>query len=514
MLRDYQQKAVNEINKTLINNQRACFTLATGGGKTFIFSYLASKSTLKTLILVNREELLEQTMDTLVSLGNISSKITSKTKEKPNTRITVGMVETVHRRYKDLNEFEFLIIDECHRLEFAKVLDNYKGKVLGCSATPLTDKVEYYHDDNGTKWRRKLPLSKYYHNLVQGAGISELLDKDMLVRDKYYVQPNEALSELKTDQSGEFSKSSEDKVFNNKASLESVLNCYLKYCKGEKTMIFSSNTKVNTALVKLFKDAGLNARGYDSKSKGVNRKELISWFKREPDAILLNVGVFTTGFDCKEVQSIILNRATTSLALYLQMVGRGGRITDKIYKPFFKVVDLGGNLARFGKWSDPRDWAIMFNQEEVKKVQKSDVEPLQECDNCGALVASDECEFCGHVKVKGVFKGGKIELVPLDELPPPNAEKIINYVEKTGGGVNKAREILAKYLVDMVICAGTSTETLIRTYESGEMRVRLKRVVTPIYFAIQRSKLEGNRVRTLEYYLNFCEKKIKKLFEK
>ena len=489
MLRDYQQTAVNEIKETLRNNQRACFTLATGGGKTFIFSYLASTSPLKTLILVNREELLEQTLDTLTSLGNISSKITAKNRAKPNTRITVGMVETVHRRYKDLNEFEFLIIDECHRLEFAKVLENYTGKVLGCSATPLTDKVEYYHDDNGAKWRRKLPLSKYYHNLVQGAGISELLAKDMLVRDKYYVQPNEALGELKTDQSGEFSKSSEDKVFNNRASLESVLNSYLKYCKGEKTMIFSSNTKVNTALVNLFQEAGLNARGYDSKSKGVNRKELIEWFKSEPDAILLNVGVFTTGFDCKEVQAIILNRATTSLALYLQMVGRGGRITDKIYKPYFKVVDLGGNLSRFGKWSDPRDWGIMFNQEEVKRVQKSDVETLQECQNCGALVESDECEFCGHVRVRGTFRGGKIELVPLEKLPPPNSKKIIEYVEKTGGGVNKARELLGKYLVDMVICAGTSTETLERTYQSGEMRLRLKKVVTPIYFAIQKEQV-------------------------
>ena len=108
MLRDYQQTAVNEIKETLRNNQRACFTLATGGGKTFIFSYLASTSPLKTLILVNREELLEQTLDTLTSLGNISSKITAKNRAKPNTRITVGMVETVHRRYKDLNEFEFL----------------------------------------------------------------------------------------------------------------------------------------------------------------------------------------------------------------------------------------------------------------------------------------------------------------------------------------------------------------------------------------------------------------------
>ena len=56
------------------------------------------------------------------------------------------------------------------------------------------------------------------------------------------------------------------------------------------------------------------------------RQDLISAFKLGEISVLVNVDIFTEGFDCPDVSFIQLARPTKSLSLYLQQVGRGLRI--------------------------------------------------------------------------------------------------------------------------------------------------------------------------------------------
>ncbi|MEM1123880.1 MAG: helicase-related protein, partial [Bacteroidota bacterium] len=88
------------------------------------------------------------------------------------------------------------------------------------------------------------------------------------------------------------------------------------------------------------------------------RKEILQWFKVTPNAVLTSVGILTTGFDEPTIEGIMLNRATRSLALYYQMIGRGSRVIPG--KSTFEVVDLGNNAARFGLWSAEVDWQKIF----------------------------------------------------------------------------------------------------------------------------------------------------------
>jgi type I site-specific restriction endonuclease len=74
--------------------------------------------------------------------------------------------------------------------------------------------------------------------------------------------------------------------------------------------------------------------------------------------VLTSVGILTTGFDEPTVQTIILNRATRSLTLYHQMIGRGSRRLPQ--KDRFKVLDLGNNVRRFGYWQDYINWQDAF----------------------------------------------------------------------------------------------------------------------------------------------------------
>jgi type I site-specific restriction endonuclease len=96
----------------------------------------------------------------------------------------------------------------------------------------------------------------------------------------------------------------------------------------------------------------------DSTFSDKDRKDVLLWFKNTPDAILTSVGILTTGFDEPTVQTIILNRATRSLTLYHQMIGRGSRRLPN--KDKFKLIDLGNNVRRFGLWQDYLNWHDAF----------------------------------------------------------------------------------------------------------------------------------------------------------
>jgi superfamily II DNA or RNA helicase len=96
----------------------------------------------------------------------------------------------------------------------------------------------------------------------------------------------------------------------------------------------------------------------DSTFSEKDRKDVLEWFKVTPDAILSSVGILTTGFDEPTVETIILNRATRSLTLYHQMIGRGSRRLPN--KDKFKLIDLGNNVRRFGLWQDFINWQDAF----------------------------------------------------------------------------------------------------------------------------------------------------------
>jgi superfamily II DNA or RNA helicase len=107
-----------------------------------------------------------------------------------------------------------------------------------------------------------------------------------------------------------------------------------------------------------FRNAGYDIRHLDNKNTAAERREILKWFRDTPNAVLTSVGILTTGFDEPSVEAIILNRATRSMTLYYQMIGRGSRIFGK--KDEFTVIDLGNNVARFGLWEGFVDWKSIF----------------------------------------------------------------------------------------------------------------------------------------------------------
>jgi superfamily II DNA or RNA helicase len=335
-LRPYQKDLLDRINAS--KDTRNCIQAATGFGKTAVFSHLANNYKGRVLILVNRVELLDQTVEIIT---RTKSLITAKTKKVGTGEVLIGMVESVNNRIKkgvfNLDNIDLIIVDEIQNLQFTKVFEGYTKRLLGFTATPTTMKTESYfkckYCDSKTdtaedccgketkKYTLKVSLKRWYGNLIQGISIGELIDLGYLTPVHNLSCDISNLDKLKVDSSGDFSKKSQDEVFNNLASTENLLANYKEHCIGKKTMVFNSNIKANEEAYKMFKMEGYNVRSYDSKSKE-NRKEMVEWFKNTPDGILMSVGVFTTGFSVSDVEAIILNKATNSLSLVNQIVGR------------------------------------------------------------------------------------------------------------------------------------------------------------------------------------------------
>lgn len=537
---DYQKTGLNDIWRKQKTHNRLLYQLSTGGGKTFIFSFLAKhwvkQKGSRILILCHRTELIEQTIASLNKIGVTCEAVTSKTKKLNHlSNCYVAMVETANNRIKKnpyfFKDVGLLIVDECHILIFDKIFPHFENaKILGCTATPVVLKrIKYYkckycktkHDEETEccdtvtdEWSRPFTLSEIYEDIICGPNIDELIKRDRLVREISFVENYIDESKLKTDSDGEFTSGSLDEQYGSENAVFNVLLNYEKLCKGKKTLIFNSSAKVNLLLYEKFKEAGHNVRMFDSINKDTsgNRKQVIDWFKdpNNRDCVLLNVGVFTTGFDVTDIEAIILNRATASLSLFLQMVGRGGRITDVIYKDNFILIDGGGNIARHQEWSDPtRDWERIFSEGIGKeRMKKEDVLDVNSCDSCGFLYPKSEptCPECGfEIKPKPKKEKSESEnvLTPIREIPPPNGERIYAYTVKNNENVNFAFKILINQIVEMFIFYRVSAEQYKAAKQRKEVERKVKKMIQKCYFTlISKTDISAPNNRTIKYLLD------------
>ncbi len=358
-LYDYQLADLNrifEVFDTSADNYNLLYQLPTGGGKTVIFSEIVRRyiqtHKKKVVILTHRIELCKQTSKMLNSFDVKNKIINSKVKELPDQdqyQCFVAMVETLNNRLNDkklnLEDIGLVIIDEAHYNSFRKLFKFFeKCLILGVTATPLSSNI-------------KLPMNDNYNKLIVGDDISTLIKNGFLAQAEMFNFDVE-LNTLKIGINGDYTVKSSEALYSNSHMLSKLMFAYEEMSKGKKTLIFNNGINTSKEVYYTFKRAGYNVRHLDNTCNKQERKDILKWFKNTPDGILTSVSILTTGFDEPTVESVILNRATRSLTLYFQMIGRGSRILKN--KSKFTVLDLGNNVVRFGLWNQPVDWHHIF----------------------------------------------------------------------------------------------------------------------------------------------------------
>jgi superfamily II DNA or RNA helicase len=496
-LRPYQQELLDGIFEKIKIVDRLCVQLSTGGGKTVIFTELVSQLNTKTLILVDSIDLVHQTVDTFKKQGIDVGCVLAGNKKFPENLVIVAMVKSLWNRKAKMPKFDYCIYDECHLWEGNKLFPFLKDcKIIGFTATPV--RLKRYKIDEFQSAVET--MSDVYDDIICGKPISWLMENGYLVREKNeYIEFDS--TPLKTDASGEFTASSLKEVFQSESYKTALRKTFDKLCDGKKTMIFTSSTETNAIYAELFKDK--NVRTYDSvNNESKERTEVIYWFKNQRDAVLINTGCFTKGFDVCDVEVILMARATKSLSLWIQIAGRGARTTNKIEKPYFTLIDGGNNNEEHQIFSFDRDWYKIFSDRKIKNI----VDDIQECDECGftSLAKEKICPNCGYEKPLGeeqekeqkefIIQGKKNKL----EIPSIDLNFFINKGKTKFETLKVLKEKWLKFLL--------AQDFTIESFNAN-IQKRFNVLLRPVYFKILGSMLEdGKRVK----YFTFCEQIIKK----
>lgn len=443
----HQNKFVKNILKEFKKSKKHVLAISpTGSGKTVVFSYIAKQTSLKNnkvLIVTDRTELLSQAGGTIESFDMNPFYIKAGTKfiEKDKS-IYIAMSQSLRNRLKNpmwlsfiKKEINLIIIDEAHKQEFNHLfeLEWFKKKfVIGFTAT-------------GSRGGKMTQLGIQYETIVRGKPIKWLIKKGFLLNCDIYDCGAPDMSKVRMNNAkGDFSESSMFKKFDNAKLYKGLVKNYSRLCKGQKMMVFCCNVEHAIKTAKELKKAGFDAKFitsekayprepkkwtqaseaiYKEKFKAYKlyqkhfhklsgeRKFVFDWFKNSTDGILVNVDIATTGFDDPTVEVIALYRATMSLVLYLQIIGRGSRTVKngKIIKTHFTVLDFGGNKSRFGGYDVERDWSLWHEESKPG----GGVPPMKICgENSGGeklkgaagvkkgcerliLAAYKICPFCG-----------------------------------------------------------------------------------------------------------------------
>jgi len=149
--REYQKNIINEIHLSIIKNGSCIACLYTGWGKTFASLYIASLLKVKTLVIVNKESLLEQWSEQIIKFLGIKPGIIQGSKINTEPDVCIGMIQSISMKEYNCDLFDcfsFTIFDETHHY-CSKVFSNAFYKIgsfynLGLSATlKRADKLEF-----------------------------------------------------------------------------------------------------------------------------------------------------------------------------------------------------------------------------------------------------------------------------------------------------------------------------------------------------------------------------------
>lgn len=357
-LYSYQKGAIDKIFNAFEespDDYHLLYQLPTGGGKTVIFSEIVRQylkhHKKKVLVMTHRIELCKQTSNMLTEFEVVNKVIDSKADLSDQSEYScfVAMVETLNNRLNDdkldISDIGLVIIDEAHYNSFTKLFKFFSQCfILGVTATPLSSSIE-------------LPMTDNYDELIVGESIESLIQNGFLSRAEMFSY-NVGLTSLVVGANGDYTVKSSEDLYTANDMLTKLLQAYEERSKGKKTLIFNNGINTSLHVYDTFRKAGYPVAHLDNTNTKKERAQILKWFKKTPDAILTSVSILTTGFDEPTVESIILNRATKSLTLYYQMIGRGSRVLKN--KKTFDVIDLGNNFHRFGPWGDDLDWQRIF----------------------------------------------------------------------------------------------------------------------------------------------------------
>lgn len=395
-LRPYQQQAADAALSWVKKTTDPCVIHApTGAGKSLIIAEIARvlheiSGGKRILVTAPTSELVVQDAEKYQAMGGKCSIFSSSAKEKslrnPVVFGTPGTVKNSIRRFS--SEFCAVIIDEAHRItnQVKAIIERLRSqnpnlRVIGLSATPyrLGDGYIYAMDEKGKPVPETAAKEPYFTARVYTISERYLIDQGFLtppvigaIGSDHYETLN-----MQVNSRGQFDKADIDRAYHGhgRKTAYIVADVVAKAREREGVMVFAASIEhAQEVMASLPPKLSALVTG---KTKSDERHRILTKFKAKELKYLVNVDVLTTGFDAPHVDVIALLRATESVSLLQQIIGRGLRIDAG--KDDCLVLDYAENLERHCPDGDIFNPTIRatFKGEEAALV-------TAECPSCGA----------------------------------------------------------------------------------------------------------------------------------
>ena len=343
-LRDYQQEMIARVQEAWRHHRSVMVQMPTGTGKTHVLASIVSSFSGKVLIVAHRVELVEQIRET------VGRKLITQ-----NSKLKISSIQTVSRR---IDAFDFrpdlVVIDEAHHAlakTYRILWEKWpEAKFLGLTATPCR--------------MNRAGFTDLFDCLLSSWSIAEFIERGVLsVFDYVSIRPDSEDQRLidslvKRGADGDYQVKEMNEVLNRRPPIERLYRSICRFANGKKGIVYAISIDHARRMADYYSQMGVKAAAIDSKTPLEERKRLVDEFKRGELKVLVNVDVFSEGFDCPDVEFVQMARPTLSLAKYLQQVGRGLRKSEG--KQTCVLIDNVGLYRVFGLPVTNRNWSLCF----------------------------------------------------------------------------------------------------------------------------------------------------------
>ena len=353
---DYQEDMKERIEKALRLHRSVMAQMPTGTGKTYLLtavidSFVSNNPMEKVWIVAHRRELVSQIDDTVRKFHSYSASNTSSLLSS----VKAMSIQWLMRHYDEIEEVPgMIVIDEAHHAlakTYKEMWERFpKARFLGLTATPCRLNGKGFTD--------------LFDVLVQSWGIPEFISKGRLATYDFVSIKSDGMTQRLIDSlqkrgaDGDYQNKEMDMLLNKKPSIERLYRSLEEFGKDRKGIVYAINISHAQKITKLYQENGVKAIAIDSKTPATERQQDIEAFKKGDIQVLVNVDIFSEGFDCPDVEFVQLARPTLSLAKYLQMVGRGLRVAKG--KKNCMIIDNVGLYRVFGLPSQVWNWKATF----------------------------------------------------------------------------------------------------------------------------------------------------------
>ena len=353
---DYQEDMKERIEKALRLHRSVMAQMPTGTGKTYLLtavidSFVSNNPMEKVWIVAHRRELVSQIDETVRKFHSYSASNTSSLLSS----VKAMSIQWLMRHYDEIEEEpRMIVIDEAHHAlakTYKEMWERFpKAKFLGLTATPCRLNGKGFTD--------------LFDVLVQSWAVPEFISKGRLATYDFVSIKSDGVTQRLIDSlqkrgaDGDYQNKEMDMLLNKKPSIERLYRSLEEYGKDRKGIVYAINISHAQKITKLYQEHGVKAIAIDSKTPAAERQQDIEAFKKGDIQVLVNVDIFSEGFDCPDVEFVQLARPTLSLAKYLQMVGRGLRVAKG--KKNCVIIDNVGLYRVFGLPSQVWNWNAMF----------------------------------------------------------------------------------------------------------------------------------------------------------